>query len=66
LNVLWPSGVEFLAVLTNVDDFYSFDEAPSYAEAKSKWCFAWECDDKALAMVKFFNSTTVQWQWMLW
>jgi hypothetical protein len=35
LNVLWPSGVEFLTVLTNVDDFYSFDEAPSYAEAKS-------------------------------
>jgi hypothetical protein len=29
-------GVEFLAVLTNVDDVYSFDEAPSYAEAKSK------------------------------
>jgi hypothetical protein len=36
LNVLWPSGVEFLAVLTNVDDFYSFDEAPSYAEARLK------------------------------
>jgi hypothetical protein len=28
LNVLWPSGVEFLAILTNVDDFYSFDELP--------------------------------------
>jgi hypothetical protein len=36
LNVLYPSGVEFLAVLMNVDDFYSFDEALSYAEAKSK------------------------------
>jgi hypothetical protein len=36
LSVLWPSDVEFLAVLTIVDDFYSFDEAPSYAEAKSK------------------------------
>jgi hypothetical protein len=36
LNVLWTSGVEFLAVLINVDDFYSFDEAPSYDEARSK------------------------------
>jgi hypothetical protein len=36
LNILWPSGVEFLAVLTNVDDFYGFDEAPSYDEARSK------------------------------
>jgi hypothetical protein len=34
LNVLWPSGVEFLAVLTDVDDFYDFDEAPSYDEAR--------------------------------
>jgi hypothetical protein len=24
------------------------------------------CDDKALAMVKFFSSTTVQWQRILW
>jgi hypothetical protein len=36
LNVLWPSGVEFLAVLMNVDDFYGLDEAPSYDEARSK------------------------------
>jgi hypothetical protein len=36
LNILWPSGVEFLAVLTSVDDFYNCEEAPYYAEAKSK------------------------------
>jgi hypothetical protein len=42
--------------------FYSFDEAPSYAEAKSKRCYARECDEKASAVVKIFSSTTVQWQ----
>jgi hypothetical protein len=36
LNELWPSGVEFLAVLTNVDGFYDCDEALSYDEARQK------------------------------
>jgi hypothetical protein len=43
-----------------VDDFYNLDEAPSYAEAKSKRCFAQEYHEKASAMVKFFSSTIVQ------
>jgi hypothetical protein len=36
LSVLWPSDVEFLTSFYKADDFYSFDEAFSYAEAKSR------------------------------
>jgi hypothetical protein len=61
LNVLWPSDVESLTVLTKLMIFTVLTKLP-HAEAKSKQCFARECDEKASAMVKFFSSTIVQWQ----
>jgi hypothetical protein len=33
--------------------FYSFDEALSYAKAKSKRCFARECDEKLRLWLNF-------------
>jgi hypothetical protein len=32
LSVLWPSDVEFLTSFYEANDFYSFDEAFSYAK----------------------------------
>jgi hypothetical protein len=35
LSALWPSD-EFFVVFYEANDFYSFDEALSFAEAKSR------------------------------
>jgi hypothetical protein len=53
-------------IFTKLMFFIVFDEALSFDEANSKWWFARECSEKASTMVKFYNITTVQWQWMMW
>jgi hypothetical protein len=39
---------------------FLFAEAPSCYEARAKQSFGSECNEQALALAKFFGSTTVQ------
>jgi hypothetical protein len=57
LSVLWPSNVEFLSVLTKLMFFHSL--LPKLIQNDG---LLENAVKKALAMVKIFNSTTVQWQ----